>query len=210
MGVEVMQPKMNFRRIIEEKGMPNRWRRFCCGILKEYKVLDYAVIGVRRSESRARKERYKEPEVCRVYNKKSNVKVRQYLPILEWTNDDIARFVRERGIKCHPLYYDEEGDFHPERRLGCLCCPLQSRQKRIQSFKDNPKIISYYIKAASKFLSTHPNSKIAKLFPNVYEWFVSQVFCDGERQFRDRFGATLFDNGIDCKQFLEQQFNIKL
>ena len=213
MGVEVMQPAQSFREIMEKKGMPNRWRRFCCGILKEYKVLDYAVVGVRRAESRARAERYKEPEACRVYNKAKDIKVRQYLPILDWSASDVAQFLTERGVKCHHLYYDDDGRFHPERRLGCMCCPLQSRNKRVQSFKDNPRMARYYINAAKKYLETHPNNKITKMFNgNVYDWFTSQIFCDGEREFREKFGASeIFkDDAIDTKAFLEQQFGIPL
>ena len=210
-GVEVMQPAMNFRQVIEKKGMPNRWRRFCCSVLKEYKVLDYAVVGVRRGESRARSERYHEPEVCRVYNKTKDIKARQYLPILEWTQQDVAEFLTERGVKCHPLYYDEQGQFQADRRLGCMCCPLQSRKKRIASFKEHPQMLRFYIKGGQTYLATHPNSKIGKMFNgNVYDWLASQIFCDGERQFREQFGPTMFDKGIDTKQFLEQQFNIKL
>lgn len=213
MGVEVMQPAQSFREIMEKKGMPNRWRRFCCGILKEYKVLDYAVVGVRRDESRARSERYHEPELCRVYNKAKGIKVRQYLPILEWSASDVAQFLTERGVKCHHLYYDEQGRFHPERRLGCMCCPLQSRNKRVQSFKDNPRMARYYINAAKKYLETHPNCKITKLFNgNAYDWFTSQVFCDGEREFREKFGSSeIFkDDAIDTKAFLEKEFGIDL
>jgi phosphoadenosine phosphosulfate reductase len=210
-GVEVMQPAMNFRQVIEKKGMPNRWRRFCCSVLKEYKVLDYAVVGVRRDESRARSERYHEPEVCRVYNKTNGIKARQYLPILEWTQQDVAEFLTERGVKCHPLYYDEQGQFQADRRLGCMCCPLQSRKKRIASFKEHPQMLRFYIKGGQTYLDTHPNCKIGKMFNgNVYDWLASQIFCDGERQFREQFGPTMFDKGIDTKQFLEQQFNIKL
>lgn len=209
-GVEVMQPKMTFREVIEVSGFPNRWRRICCNKLKEYKILDYAVVGVRRDESRARKERYHEPEQCRVYSKTE--KARQYFPILDWTAGDVSDFIKERGLACHPLYYDEQGNFHTERRLGCLCCPLMSKSKRIADFKKHPAMVRFYIRAGQKFLQTHPNSKIAKLFNNPYDWFTSQVFCDGERQFREQFGASpLFGNdAIDTKQFLEQQFNIKL
>lgn len=211
MGVEIMQPAMNFRQLIEKRGMPNRWRRFCCSVLKEYKVLDYAVIGVRRDESRARSERYHEPEVCRVYNKKKGIKVRQYLPILEWTQQDVAEFLTERGVKCHPLYYDEQGRLHPNRRLGCMCCPLQSRKKRIESFKEHPQMLRFYIKGGQTYLDNHPNSKINKLFNgNVYDWLTAQIFCNGEQQFREQFGTTMFDQSIDTKQFLEQQFNIEL
>jgi hypothetical protein len=205
-----MQPKQTFREVVEQSGFPNRWRRICCNKLKEYKVLDYAVVGVRREESRKRMERYHEPEVCRVYSK--DVKARHYMPILEWTTKDVAEFLNERGVKCHPLYYDEEGNFHTERRLGCMCCPLMSRRKRVEAFKEYPAMVRFYINAGRKFLQTHPDCKIAKLFSNPYDWFTSQVFCDGERQFRQQFGASpIFGNdAIDTKQFLEQQFNIKL
>ena len=210
-GVEVMQPAMNFQQIIGKKGLPNRWRRFCCSILKEYKVLNYAVIGVRRDESRARCMRYHEPEICRVYNKTKGIKVRQYLPILEWTQQDVVEFLTKRGVNCHPLYYDELGQFHADRRLGCMCCPLQSRKKRIESFMEYPQMLRFYIKGGQTYLNTHPEGKIYKHFNgNVYDWLTSQIFCDGERQFHEHFGATMFDKGIDTKQFLEQYFGIKL
>ena len=103
MGVEVIRPKKSFFQLVSERGYPSRYVRFCCSFLKEYKVCDRAIQGIRRSESRNRAERYKEPEMCRVYSAKEKVKV--YLPILEWTDEDVAEFIKERNIKCHPLYY---------------------------------------------------------------------------------------------------------
>ena len=103
MGAEIVQPKKSFFKLIQENGFPSRWARFCCRYLKEYKILDRAIQGIRRCESTKRAERYKEPEVCRTYSKKE--KARIYLPILEWTDDDVEEFIKERNIKCHPLYY---------------------------------------------------------------------------------------------------------
>ena len=103
MGAEVIHPKKTFFQLISEHGYPSRYARFCCSILKEYKICDRAAQGIRRSESRKRAERYKEPEVCRVYSTKEKAKV--YLPILEWIDQDVEEFIKERNIKCHPLYY---------------------------------------------------------------------------------------------------------
>ena len=103
MGAEVIRPKKSFFQLVSEFGYPNRFQRFCCSVLKEYKVCDRAIQGIRRSESLKRAEKYKEPEVCRVYSAKEKVKV--YLPILEWTDEDVAEFIKGRNIKCHPLYY---------------------------------------------------------------------------------------------------------
>lgn len=208
MGAEIVRPKKTFRDLISSKGFPTRVRRFCCSYLKEYKILDYCVIGVRREESRKRSERYHEPELCRVYSKTQ--KVRQYLPILDWTSEDVSEFIAERGIKCHPLYYDEQGVFHPERRLGCMCCPLASRKGRLAEFRANPRMIRFYINCGKKFLETHKDSSAHKHFLNVYEWLTLDLFCDSLAEFRERFGANLFNDGVDCKEFLENYFNIEL
>ena len=103
MGAEVIRPKKTFFQLISEHGFPSRFQRFCCSALKEYKICDRAIQGIRRSESRKRAENYKEPEMCRVYSAKEKVKV--YLPILEWTDQDVEEFIKERNIKCHPRYY---------------------------------------------------------------------------------------------------------
>lgn len=192
-GVEVLRPKKTFFQIMEKKGFPSRNARFCCEELKEYKVLDRAILGVRRDESNARKERYQEPEVCREYSKKDKSKnARNYYPLLDWTTDDVAEFLQERGVRCAPLYYDEDGTFHPERRLGCMCCPLASKKHRIEEFKKYPNMVRVYIRAGKKYADSHQDSKIWKYVKDVYEWFVLQLFCDSIVDFRERFGQTLF------------------
>jgi phosphoadenosine phosphosulfate reductase len=207
-GVEILQPKMTFAQLMAKKGFPSRVARFCCQVLKEYKVLDYAVIGVRRDESRARAERYKEPEQCRVYSAKE--KCRQYMPLLDWTERDVADFITERGIKCHHFYYDEDGTFHPERRLGCMGCPIASRRKRVLQLKEYPNMIKMYCRQGEKYRQAHPNSPNIKMFPTVYDWLTFTLYCDSIEDFRQKFGVNMFGEAIDTKAFLEKEFNIKL
>lgn len=207
-GCEIRRPSMSFREIIAKKGLPNRNRRHCCEILKEYKILDYAVIGVRKEESKKRNELYNEPELCHKY--KSEVTVRQYLPILEWTKKDIEKFITERNIKCHPLYYDKQGHFHVERRLGCMGCPLAYRKHRIEEFKRNPNMVKLYINAAQKFLDNHPESAVYKYINNAVDLFAFSLYCDTIDEFKHKFGPNLFHDGLDCKEVLEQTFKIKL
>ena len=52
--------------------------------------------------------------------------------------------------------------------------------------------------------------KNRQYFHNIYEWFVCYLFCESIQEFRERFGPNLFNGGIDCKEFLENFFNIKL
>jgi phosphoadenosine phosphosulfate reductase len=210
-GAEIVRPEETFFQLIRRKGLPSRLVRFCCQILKEYKILDYAVVGIRSSESKKREELYKEPEQCRVYANKD--KVRQYLPILDWTDDDVTEFIGERGIKCHPLYYDENGDFDVKQRLGCMCCPLAWRKHRIEEFKKHPIMVRQYIRNASYYFDNHyknNNRKGETLFNNVYEWFTMTVFCESMTEFRERFGKNLFDEAVDCKKFLEDYFKVSL
>lgn len=208
MGAEIVQPKnYTFRQLIAKKGMPNRLRRICCEELKEYKILNRAVVGVRREESIKRAERYKEPTICRVYSK--NEKVEHIMPILEWTTQDVAEFIEDRKIKCAPVYYDEQGKFHPERRLGCMCCPLASTKKRIEEFKKYPGMVKLYIKAEQEFLESHKDSVSARNHSgDAIECFVHDVFFPGSREW------SVVSNGMfgkpDFKGFLEKKFGIKL
>lgn len=149
-GAEMIRPKQSFFELVEKKGFPSRTMRFCCSVLKEYKVFDYVVIGVRREESAKRAERYKEPELCRKYSK--NEKARQYLPLLDWTTADVAEFLAERNVKCAPVYYDEDGVFHPERRLGCMACPLASKKNRLREFEKHPNMVKAYIRGGVNFI----------------------------------------------------------
>lgn len=205
-GVEIIPPKKTFAKIIQENGLPTRWSRFCCKFLKEYKIGDKVITGVRRSESRKRAERYKEPTQCRVYPKGERVEI--FMPILEWSNEDVKEFIAERGIKCHPLYYDEEGNFHVERRLGCLCCPLISKKKRIEDFKKYPNMIKFYARNAKIFLDTHPHSKAKLYCKNEWEMVYMNIFAQSKAEFDATMQTDLWGNRFDCEKAIKEYFGL--
>ena len=207
MGAEVIHPKKTFFQLVSKSGFPSRFQRFCCSVLKEYKVCDRAIQGIRRSESRNRAARYKEPEVCRVYSTKDKAKV--YLPILEWTDQDVAEFIKERNIKCHPLYYSG-GQFDVTKRLGCMGCPLQSRKKRIQFFKENPKWLKAWIRAGQKRFTSeaYQNGNAKHKFKDAFEVMGYMLFCDNMDEFKEKT-YTLFGE-FDWKEFLQKEFNIDM
>lgn len=207
-GVEIMHPKETFFNIIKKNGFPNRKARFCCKILKEYKIMDYAVQGIRRHESTARAKRYQEPIVCRIYGSK-DCHANVCLPILDWTNKDIEQFIKIRGIQCHPLYYDTHGVFHVERRLGCLGCPLRS-DKGVEHFKQHPRLLKRWAYCGSIWWNTHTNNKTHKLYGNVYDLLYKHLFCDSYKEFVKAKQKNLFGEIIDCKKYLEEYFKIEL
>lgn len=208
-GVEVFAPAINFFDLVKKKGAPTRYVRHCCDFLKEYKVLDFAVHGIRRCESTARAKRYKEPTVCRFYgSKKKHVEV--FLPILEWTNEDVAQFIAEHGIKCHPLYYDERGVFHVERRLGCIGCPLQSN-RGVLDFQKYPKLFKRLVRAEQYFIDTHPSSEAKLKFGTAYNVLFNNLFFDSYEGYNNAVTGGLFPEvAIDAKSFLEDYFKIDL
>lgn len=136
-GVEILRPKQTFFQLIEQNGFPNRFMRFCCRYLKEYKVLDRCIMGVRKAESTKRAERYNEPTECRFYGSKRD-HVEAFYPILDWSDQDVVDFIEARHIKIHPLYYREDGTIDPKRRLGCMCCPLVSTRSASSSSRSTP------------------------------------------------------------------------
>ena len=207
-GAEIIRPEKTFFQLIREKGLPNRFRRFCCESLKEYAICPRSIQGIRRAESVKRAKNYKEPEICRTYPGKK--KVRVYLPILEWTDQDVEEFIKERNIKCHPLYY-KDGQFDVTQRLGCMGCPLASRKKRIQFFKDNPRWLKAWIRAGQKKYTSekYQNGKANVKFKDAFEAMGYMLYCDNMEDFKEKTHSMLFGD-FDWKEFLQKEFNIDM
>lgn len=207
-GVEIIRPTMSFFDIIRKKGFPTRRARFCCEVLKEYKILDNAIQGIRRCESTARAKNYKEPIICRMYNKQDHVNV--FLPILDWSDKDVTDFINTHGIQCHPLYY-RGGEFDVTERLGCIGCPMAS-DNGLSDFVRYPKMVKAWCEAGKKWLAT-PRKRTKgegcrKKFPDAYAIFAHNVFFDNYSDFQAA-NTSLF-GAEDWKQRLEDYFKIEL
>ena len=209
-GVEIRRPKESFFALMKRNGYPNRMMRFCCRILKEYKILDNCVMGIRKCESVKRSKRYSEPTECRMYGSKKN-HVNAIYPILDWSDEDELEFIKERGIRLHPLYYREDGSIDITKRLGCMCCPLASYKKRLQEFKQWPGMVKAYLRCGNEFLKSHPESKTAKRFSDVYEFFVADIFFENYKDFvKANSEGWLFSEKPDYKRLIEDYFKIEL
>lgn len=206
MGAEMIMPKKTFFQLVEERGYPWRLRRFCCEELKEYKVLDKCIMGIRRSESTARMLRYAEPTECRFYGSKKE-HVEAIYPLLDWTDQDVADFVKDRGIRCHRLYYDEDGRFHPERRLGCIGCPMNRR--RVEEFQRYPQMLKAWIRAGQRYLDTHPDSLTAARYDNAVNWMARELFYESQEEW-ESVQTSPFRKRADWRGYMEYTFNIKL
>ena len=209
--VEIRRPKESFFSLMMKDGYPNRFARFCCSALKEYKILDNCVMGIRKCESVKRSKRYSEPTECRIFggNKKNHVTA--IYPILDWNDEDELEFIEERGIKLHPLYYRVDGSVDITKRLGCMCCPLMYYKKRLQQFKQWPGMVKAYLRCGEEFLKSHPESKLAKQYSDVYEYFVANAFFVNQRDYaKEKLGGGIFSDKPDYKKLIEDYFNITL
>lgn len=208
-GAEVLHPKKNFFQLVSENGYPNRNMRFCCKYLKEYKVLEKCILGIRKAESRKRDENYDVEEPTKCLGTKTNPR-EGIFPILEWTDEDVLAYIKDRNITLAPVYYDWGGQIDIDRRLGCMCCPLASKNKRIAQFKQYPRMVKAYLRAGQKFRDTHPDVKTAHEYADVYEWFVRDVFFETQDKWEKHKAKGLFDMTVDYKAFLEKKFGIDL
>lgn len=206
-GVEIRNPRLPFFKLIEKKGYPSRLVRFCCDELKEYKILDKCVIGVRKAESKARDERYQEPTQCRVY-KRTGDRVEAIYPILTWSDEDVAEFLLDRQIKCHPLYYDADGNFDVTKRLGCIGCPLAYYKRRVEEFKQYPQMVALWLKSGQVYLNTHRHTKNGQRYKTAYEMFFRTTMFNHTKDYLRYMEEHNYQ--VDYKSVLEETFGISL
>ncbi len=200
-GAQVMRPKQTYLQLVAKKGLPTMFRRFCCAVLKERYISDYLFTGVRRDESVKRTRNYCSFEDVYEYTKK--VSTLRFHPLLYYTDADIAYVINSRQLECHPLYYDEAGTFHVERRLGCQGCPLQSDRGRAD-YAANTRLLYQVAKRNVQYHEAHGRTSHDAYLNMVYNLFYSN---HGFEKYQQTYNG-LFDN--DPKQFLQNYFKIQL
>lgn len=160
------QWKTMWNLIKKKKYPPTRISRYCCSELKETGTKNrFAALGVREAESVRRRGRsdfstlsksQKESEYrtldqatvvfeqdddnCKFIQEAKKNKDMICNPIYHWTDDDVWNFIEDRGIKYNPLY---NMGF---KRVGCVGCPLASKEERELEFTLFPQYKANYIK----------------------------------------------------------------
>lgn len=199
-GARINRPQTSFFHLVQKKGLPSMFRRFCCNKLKEQYIGKYLILGIRKEESRKRDERYVEPTMCRLYTKKNSTE--QIFPILNWTLNDIMDFTQMENMKYNSIYY-VNGIFDPTKRLGCIGCPLTSDRGRSDYLK-YPGFLRQLAKSYSKYVATH------QAITSVYHDIVWQLFYSnhGDAKYQQTFHGIF--QAPDPKQFLENYFHTQL
>ena len=150
---------------------------------------------------------YEEPVICRLYDNSKKKTVQVFLPILDWTDEDVEEFIKERNIKCHPIYY-KDGHFDVKQRLGCIGCPLAWNGKRIKEFKQYPKMVRLWVKNAQVYYDSRKNDGKKRKYDNAIDAFVATLFFETYQDFYEHT-YTLFGK-TDWRKYLEDYFKIDL
>lgn len=132
-------PGHNYFNEIAKRGLPTRWRRWCCRMFKHGRTIaEVTVLGVRAAESARRRQSW-----AAIQKTPRGILL---CPILNWSDSDVWRFIEENKIKVCSLY--NEGF----KRIGCVGCPL-ARGSRIRDFQRWPKYGRLIHEAFNRYVS---------------------------------------------------------
>lgn len=182
-----LHPKENFFKLVEKKGLPTMMVRYCCDILKEqHGVARVVLTGVRAEES-TKRAKYNNVRVVSSRKEHADRTKKYYIetieanehkcikgkdkimvsPILNWTTEDIWKFIKENDIPINPCYENE-------RRVGCMICPFAKKEQIERYERQYPKIKETIIKALQIFLDKKDGSRSFANAEEYYEWWKSK------------------------------------
>lgn len=140
--VQVHRPSMTMWQLIVKKQMPpTRIVRYCCEYLKEGRGTGnreanrIVATGIRWAES-VRRGKRRMVEQCRSHSGKSFLH-----PIIDWTTDDVWRYIVARSLPTCSLY--AEG----YKRIGCVMCSMAGAEGMKRDMARWPKIAEAYKRA---------------------------------------------------------------
>lgn len=183
--VEFSVPQKSYFQLIEQKGLPTMFHRWCCALFKETAGVGCVVLtGVRREESRKRAAYEEVGKWSRQNGKKENVDLDKMeanefrcvggkdkfmiFPILEWTERDVWNFIAMRGLPVNPCY-------KTHKRVGCVFCPF-ARPKEVRAYcETHPRLKAAFIHAIEKYRMKEPDSQKLPSAEHDFDWWLSNT-----------------------------------
>lgn len=157
--VTIEKPRISMRKLIEKKGiLPTRIARYCCAEYKERGGAGrYVVTGIRHEESPRRATR-KLIEPCRQPNGKRFIH-----PIIEWSTQEVWEYIKTYKVPYCGLY--DEGF----KRIGCVCCPFISPEKKLKEIARWPNIYKYQWRSGAELTMKKREREGKKLLFNTVD-----------------------------------------
>ena len=185
--VHFIHPRQTFIKMIEKRGMPTIFHRFCCEELKEKTGAGNVVLtGVRSDESHKRSQynevaiksnrvehadRSKKHTIEDIeQNEHRCIKGKDAImiyPILKWTESEVWQYIADNHLPHNPCY-DIAG------RVGCMFCPFTNR-RQIEFFEHKyPKYKDSIIKHLHIYLANNPRTTYDMDADECYDWWKSK------------------------------------
>lgn len=187
--VKFLHHERNFFRLMEVKGLPTVFHRFCCEKLKENVGAGSVVLTGVRAEESAKRAKYSE---LNIYSRrkehadrtrvrtldgvienehkciKGKDKVMLY-PILSWTKEEVWQYIRMNELPVNPCY-EKVG------RVGCMFCPFARREEIEMYEKMYPKFRDLFLCSLAVYLEkrTEPNVYGLKTPQDYFDWWKSK------------------------------------
>lgn len=178
-------PEESYFQLIAKKGLPTMLNRWCCALFKETAGVGFVVLtGVRREESRKRAE-YDEVAKWAKYERdrktvyldkmeengfqcvRGNDKFMVY-PLLEWTEDDVWEFLRERELPVNPCYENH-------KRVGCVFCPFAKRKEMRAYCETHPRLKDSLMHAIERYMERIGGRGKLPTAEDYFEWWSSHL-----------------------------------
>lgn len=142
--------------------LPTVTMAYCC---KDYKhnplyVDKCSIVGVRKAESRKRKERTAFEAKNKTTLKKNKSLIDSYFeencqslgtasiiqlkPIIDWNDSEVWGYIKKYGIPVNPEYKNGR------KRVGCIVCPKAGFTSNSVALLESPKLINVFIRAKEK------------------------------------------------------------
>ena len=186
--VEFSIPKESYFTMIQRKGFPTMYNRWCCAIFKETAGVGFVVLtGVRKEESSKRAKYDAVSKFARKKEDKEKVDLDKMeanefqcvggkdkfmvYPILEWTEEDVWQFIREKGLPVNPCYTTH-------KRVGCVFCPF-AKPKEIKAYcKDHPRLKDAFLHSMQKYLDNTKQKQRLGSIEEYFDWWLSHISID--------------------------------
>ena len=90
-------------------------------------------------------------------------------PIIDWLDEDVWEFIRERGL-AYCCLYDKGYD-----RVGCVGCPMATQEKRIQELERYPYMKKKYLMAFDAMIQNRKERGLPTVWETgqeVMDWWI--------------------------------------
>lgn len=185
--VHFIHPRQTFIKMIEKRGLPTIFHRFCCEELKEKSGAGNVVLtGVRADESTKRSkynevaiksnrvehaDRSKKHTIEEIeQNEHRCIKGKDAImvyPLLNWNESEVWQYIDDNHLPHNPCY-DIAG------RVGCMFCPFANK-RQIEFFEQKyPKYKDAIMKNFRIYLANNPRTTYEMDADEYYDWWKSK------------------------------------